>query len=149
VTPDFWREESAREREELKKLIVRWAIAFLLVFCLIVYALWWAGQTIRFGASRVEATTTATYRVYGIVRDAAGGVAVPFAKVQDDPHGRPPHYETLADHLGHFELLTVAEPRKLLVSALGYRSRVVDIGRQWYVWRPSDTQRVELTLTRE
>jgi hypothetical protein len=149
VIPEFWRDEAARARDEWRYLIVRWTIAFVLVFGFVVYAVWWAGQTVRFGASRVEGVTAATYRVYGIVRDSASGEPVPFAKVQDDPRGRPPHYETLADHLGHFELVTVAEPRKLLVSALGYRPRLADIGRKWYAWQPADTQRVELELQKE
>jgi hypothetical protein len=37
---------------------------------------------------------------------------------------------------GAFELLTLPEPHRVRVSAPGYRTTTVDVGRVWFLWLP-------------
>ena len=41
-----------------------------------------------------------------------------------------------ADQSGAFEILTLPEPHRVRVSAPGYRTTIVDVGRVWFLWLP-------------
>lgn len=146
---EFWQEEERLGRAEMRGQLARWLLAFAGVAAAVMFTLWWAGSTVRFSASRAQGEGEATWRLYGVVTDAGTGEPVAFARIADAPSGPPPHYEALADHLGHYELRTLAERHRVEVRALGYRAAEVEAGRAWYAWMPSGEQRVDVRLSRE
>ena len=83
------------------------------------------------------------------MRDARTGAPVAWARLGDDPAGRPPLFEATAGVDGAYELLTIAEPHEVVVSALGYRARRIKVGRSWYLWMPRGSERVDITLEPE
>ena len=113
------------------------------------FAVWWAGSAVQFSASRVEQTTGPTYRVTGIVRDAATGQRVPWAEIADDASGHPPLFHTTADQFGDYELLTIAELHNVRVAAPGYRTATVRVGKVWFVWFPKGSEKLDVTLQKE
>ena len=84
-----------------------------------------------------------------MVRDAVTRQPVPWARVEDDPNGQPPLFQTDADHVGNFALLTFPEPHRIRVSAPNYRAAQVAIGRAWYLWLPNGEEKRELLLVPE
>ena len=145
---EFWEEENGAVRRELRRYAVRWALAFAALAGGMFFALWWSGSAVHFSSSRVEQTTGPTYRVTGLVHDTAGST-IPWAEITDDVSGRPPFFHTTADRFGAFELLTIAEPHKIQVTALGYKPASVQIGRAWYMWMPKGAEKIEIVLSSE
>ncbi len=146
VTPEFWRDEQRGNRGEMRRQTLRWGLLFAVVFAFVFFAFWWAGSAVHFSASRVETSTAATWRVSGAVRDARTGAPVAWARIRDDPAGRPPLFEATATLDGSYELLTVAEPHEVVATALGYRTQRVKVGRFWYLWMPKGSERVDIVL---
>ena len=125
---------------------LRLAIVFALLFGCVFFAFWWAGSAVRFSAERVAARSSPTWRVSGTVRDAVTRQPIPWAAVEDDPAGQPPFFHADADYHGVFELLTLAEPHRIRVSAPGYRPLSLDIGRAWFVWMPRGSEKKYIDL---
>jgi hypothetical protein len=146
---EFWQEEARLAEREVRQQLVRYSVVFALLFAGVCFAMWWAGQTIHFSAARVDATVKPTWRVFGVVTDASSGEPVPFAQISDGQEGPGPHFSAQADHLGHYELLTLAEPHDVHVSALGYQAARTRIGRSWYSWMPSGDERADVALQPE
>ena len=142
----FLAEETADERREFRRHAIKWTLAFLLLFAGVFFAFWWSGSAVRFGASRVTQETAMTYKVSGTVLDAQTRQPVPWAEIRDDSSGRPPFGHATADRSGVYELLTVAEPHRILVTANGYRSKELQVGRQWFVWMPRGTEQRDIQL---
>jgi hypothetical protein len=145
----FQDEESAAVRRELRGHLLQWTLAFALLFAGVFFCFWWSGSAIRFSASRVAERSLPTWKVTGTVRDAATHQAVPWAAVEDDPAGQPPFYRADADQNGAFELLTLAEPHRLRVTANGYRQQTVQVGRQWFYWWPRGAEVKNINLAPE
>jgi hypothetical protein len=97
----------------------------------------------------MDGTAVGTYKVVGSVVDQATGRSVPWAHVGDDPSGKPPLYHTLGDKEGRFELLTIAEPHTLVITAVGYKQQMVRIGKPWYIWMPSGSETIKVRLETE
>ncbi|MBS1856262.1 MAG: carboxypeptidase regulatory-like domain-containing protein [Acidobacteria bacterium] len=137
--------ESPYDDPELRHLLVRHALRiaaiFFVVFGAVFFAFRWSGAAVRFGAMRAAGAAAPTWRVTGVIRDARTGEPIPWASVEDDPAGRPPLFRADADIEGRYDLLTLAEPHRLRVSAPGYRTRVLRIGRIWYLWLPRGEER--------
>lgn len=146
---EFWQEEERSARVELRRQLLRWLLVFGALAAAVVFTLWWAGSIVRFSAARAEGRAEATWRIYGVVTDGSTGEPVPFARIADDPHGQPPVFHALADHLGHYELQTVAEKHAVLVTALGFRPARIQVGRAWYAWMPAGEERLDVRLERE
>jgi hypothetical protein len=146
---NFLQEEIAEERLETRRLMLRWTIGFLLLFGGVFLAFWWSGSAVRFGAARVTATNAPTYRVWGTVRDAKSGEPIPWAVVEDDPDGSPPMFRADADIQGAYSLLTLAEPHRVRISAVGHRSAVLGIGKAWFLWWPSGDEKQDVRLDPE
>lgn len=146
---EFWQEEDARQKLDMRRLLLRFLLVFAVFLVSIVMVNWWAGAAVQFSASRTEGSTPARYRVFGRVIDARTGEPVPWAVVGDDPTGNPPVFQSSADQNGTYELMTVAEPHRLIVSALGYRSGAPLVGKPWYLWAPSGTERLDIRLEPE
>lgn len=146
---EFWQEEERASRAEIRRQLVRWLATFVVVAAGLASTLWWAGSTVRFSAERAQGGGEAAWRVYGVVTDAVTGEPVPFARIADDPEGQPPLFQSMADHLGHYELRTLAEKHAVEVRALGYRPARFEVGRAWYAWMPAGEQRLDARLTRE
>lgn len=147
---EFWQEEERAARREMGRQFARWLVIFAAMFFFGCFVIWWAGQTVRYGAARsANHHAPPEWRIYGIVRDAQTGEAVPFAGIADGPDARQPRFHSMADHLGHFELHTLPERHEVTASALGYRPRTVKVGREWYAWMPSGDERVDFHLSRE
>lgn len=145
---EFWEEEDSAGRRDMRRYAMRWILVFAILIGVISFAIWWSSSAVHFSSSRVEQTTRPTYRVTGIVRDAAGQ-PVPWAEIGDELSGRPPFSHTTADRFGAFELLTIAEPHRIQVSALGYRPATVEIGKAWYMWMPKGAEKIEIALASE
>lgn len=140
-----WLEETETGASWVRPAI-RLAIVFALLFGGVFFALWWAGSAVRFGAARAGDRTAPTWRVSGTVRDAVTHQPIPWAAVEDDPAGRPPFFRVDAEYSGTYELLTLAEPHRIRVSAPGYHPLAVDIGRAWFLWMPQGSERKNLEL---
>ena len=147
--PEFWKDEPVDDRQDMRKLAVRWGLFFVLILAFMLFALWWAGAAVHFSASRVDQSTSAAYRVYGQVRNAATGAPVPFAQVADDPAGRPPLFHTMADSSGSYTLMTIAEPHILRISALGFKPAEARVGKAWYRWLPRGSEQLDVVLQPE
>jgi hypothetical protein len=142
----FEEEEAANFRRHLLRQALRWALLFGALFAMVFFAFWWSGAAIRFGASRVADRPEATWRIVGTVRGAATHDPVPWASIDDDPSGQPPFFHADADQSGVFEFLTLPEPHRVRVSAPGYRTTVVDVGRVWFLWLPHGRERRDVLL---
>lgn len=128
----------------------RWLVIFAVLFFFGCFVLWWAGQTVHYGAARAASTASPPeWRIYGIVRDEATREPVPFARIADGPDAKPPRFAATADHLGHFELHTLPERHEVTASAPGYKAKTLKVGREWYSWMPSGDERMDFFLERE
>jgi hypothetical protein len=149
---DEWNEFTpSSEDPELREIFVRAglrvAAAFALLFGFVSFAFWWSGSAVGFGARRAAGQAQPTWHISGTVRSASSHEPVPWAVVEDDPNGRPPLYHTDASYLGAFDLLTLAEPHHLRVSAPGYESATVAVGRSWFLWVPKGVERHDVYLS--
>lgn len=145
----FLSEQSSAERSEARRQLLRLAVAFALLFAAVFFAFWWSGSAVRFGAARVGDASVPTWQVAGVVRNALSGEAVPWARVEDDPAGNGPHFRADADQHGVYTLLTLAEPHRLRVTAVGYRPATIAVGRHWFLWMPEGVERRNVELTPE
>lgn len=145
---EFWQEARQSSRGEMRKFAIRWAIAFALLIGGMFFVLWRSSSAVHYGSSRVESRSAATYKVTGRVVDPAGK-EIPWAKISDDPSGRPPLFEAAADRYGRFELFTLPEPHALVVTSLGFRPGRVEVGKRWYLWMPSGAEDIAVTLQPE
>jgi hypothetical protein len=150
-TKDEWTESpSASEDPELREIYVRTglrvAAGFALIFGLVYFAFWWSGSAVGFGANRASGKVEPTWRVFGTVRNAVTREPIPWALVEDDPGGRPPLYHIDANYSGSYELITLAEPHRLRVSAPGYQSGSVQVGRAWFLWIPKGSESRDVLL---
>jgi hypothetical protein len=147
--PDFWRTQRSEERLELRRQVVRWALMFSGILFALFLILWWAGAALRFSSSRVQGTTKPTYKVSGVLKDAATGKPIRDARVADDPDGRPPLFDTRTDERGRFELNTVADRHTIVVTAFGYKAKRMEIGKASLLWMPSGAESLEVGLEPE
>jgi hypothetical protein len=136
-------------RELLLRYVVRITVAFVVLFGAVFFAFRWSGAAVRFGAQRASGQAVPTWRVRGVVRDSQTLEPIPWARIEDDPAGRPPLFFTEADYAGSYELLTLAEPHRIRVSAPNYRTAVALVGRTWYLWIPHGNEGKDLILDRE
>src|SRR5260370_28969993 len=57
-------------RDLLVRYILRFTVAFVMLFGAVFLAFRWSGAAVRFGAERVSGNAVPTWRVRGVVRDA-------------------------------------------------------------------------------
>jgi hypothetical protein len=145
----FEQEDAADLRRHFLRQLIRLSLAFALLFGVVFFAFWWSGSAIRFGASRVAERAETTWRVTGTVRDGVTRKPVPWAAIADDPGGRPPFFRTDADQAGVFELLTLAEPHRIRVSAAGYKTVTLRVGRAWFLWLPRGREKCDVEILPE
>jgi hypothetical protein len=145
----FEEEEAANLRRHFLRQALRWTLTFGTLFAVVFLAFWWSGAAIRFGASRVAERPVPAWRVVGTVRSAATHQPVPWASLDDDPSGQPPFFHADADQSGAFELLTLPEPHRIRVSAPGYRTSTVAVGRIWFLWLPQGQEHEDVELSPE
>jgi len=158
----FWRKLKQRLRSrdefapasddpELREIFVRTGLrvsaAFAIIFGCVYFAFWWSGAAVGFGARRAAGEAKPTWAVTGTVRNAITHDPIPWATVEDDPAGRPPLFRTDAGYSGAYELTTLAEPHRLLVSAPGYQAASVTVGRVWFLWVPKGSETRDVNLT--
>ena len=143
----FGEEESADLRRQFLRHAIRLTLAFVLLFFFVFATLTWSGAAVRFGASRVGDRGTPTWMVHGTVRSAATHQPIPWAAIDDDRSGQGPYFHADGDRLGVYNLATLAEAHRIVVSAQGYQSANVRVGRVWFLWLPrgGETRDVELT----
>ncbi len=146
----FRRDEEPEEGPESVDLWVRSTVRLVIVFGLlfgcVFFAFWWAGSAVRFSAERAGDRTAPTWRVWGRVSDAVTHRPIPWAVVEDDPEGQPPFFRTDADYGGAYELVTLAEPHRVRVSAPGYHPLSLNVGRAWFVWMPRGSEKKNIDL---
>ncbi|HEY2017980.1 MAG TPA: hypothetical protein VGH38_30960 [Bryobacteraceae bacterium] len=146
-TPD--EEERLDLRRVLIRHAVKVAVAFAALFFLVFLALSWSGATVRFAASRVGDRGTPTWTVAGTVRNAATRAPIPWAAIDDDRRGQPPFFHADAGRAGEFELLTLSESHRIVVTAPGYRPSTIRVGRIWFLWMPRGSERRDVDLSPE
>jgi hypothetical protein len=144
--PEADSEEETESRQMWMRSALRLAIVFALLFAGVFFAFWWAGSAVRFSAERAGDRTVPTWRVSGTVRDAVTHQPISWALVEDDPSGPPPFFHADADYGGVFQLVTLAEPHRIRVSAPGYRPLTVDVGRAWFLWMPRGNEKKNIDL---
>ena len=149
--PDDWRDPApASEDPELREVFVRAgmrvAVVFALIFGLVYFAFWWSGAAVGFGADRASGRAKPTWEVSGTVRNASSREPVPWAVVEDDPNGRPPYFHTDASYSGEFQLHTLPESHRVTISAPGYHSVSIQVGRTWFLWLPNGRERMDVYL---
>jgi hypothetical protein len=142
----FDEEEAADLRRHFLGQAIRLLVAFGLLFAAVYFAFWWSGSAIRFGASRVADRAETTWRITGTVRNGVNRKPVPWAAIADDPGGHPPFFHTDADQSGVFELLTLPEPHQIRVSAPGYKTLTVRVGRDWFLWLPRGREKRDMEM---
>lgn len=145
----FDDETAAEERRQIAAQLVRWSLAFALLFAAVFLCFWWSGAAIRFSADRVAHRAQRTWKIWGTVRNAVTHDPVPWAVVQDDPSGLPPFFQTDANFDGAYSLQTLPEPHHLLVRANGFQDARIRIGRQWFTWLPDGEEHREILLNPE
>jgi hypothetical protein len=145
----FDEEETADLRRQFLRHAIRLALAFVLLVFFVFLAFSWSGAAVRFGASRVADRGSPTWKIAGTVRSTATNQPIPWARIDDHPAGQPPFFHADADQRGDFELLTLSEPHQIVVSAQGYRSRQLRVGRVWFLWMPRGGERQDVTLSPE
>jgi hypothetical protein len=150
LRPASFPEEVARElRTRYRKLAIRYVIACAVLFAATYTVVRWSGATVRFAAARTGGRAVPTWTVAGVVRNSITHDAVPWVNVAGDPAGLPAHFRTEADLHGSFELTTIAEPHLLRITAPGYRSVTIPVGRTWFLWRPRGREQRDVELTPE
>jgi len=149
LRPDEVSEEDAELREIFVRSGLRVAAGFGLLFGMVFFAFWWSGAAVRFGAARAADRVVPTWRVLGTVRNAVTHDPIPWAGVEDDPAGKAPFYHTDASYSGVYELLTLAEPHRIRVTAPGYKGVIIDIGRAWFLWMPQGEEKRDIELQPE
>jgi hypothetical protein len=122
------------------------AAGFAIIFGFVYFAFWWSGAAVGFGARRASGQAQPTWHVKGIIRNVITREPVPWALVEDDPAGRPPYFHTDASYSGEFDLLTLAEPHGVRVSAPGYEIETVHVGRAWFLWLPKGSEQHDIFL---
>ena len=151
----FWRrfrpgDETEEDTVGLRELFLRSAFRvaaiFAMLFGFVFLAFWWSGSAVRFSVDRAANRVEPTWKVTGTVRNATTHQGIPWARVEDDPEGRPPQYQTDAGLAGDYELLTLAEPHRIRISAPGYRSAMINVGRAWFVWLPRGVEKRDIEL---
>lgn len=145
----FGEEEAADLRRRFLRQAIRSTLAFALLMFFVFLALTWSGAAVRFGASRVGDRGTPTWKVAGTVRNAATNAPVAWARIDDDIAGQPPFFHAEADQSGEFELLTLSEAHRIVISAPGYRPAAARVGRVWFLWLPSGGERRDVALSPE
>ncbi len=147
---EFRPEDESEEAVELREIFVRTALrltaGFALLFGGVFFAFWWSGSAIRFGAARAFDQAAPTWRVSGVVRNSVTRQPIPWATVEDDPAGQPPFFRADADVTGAYELTTLAEPHRVRVTAPGYQTVTVEIGRNWFLWMPKGVEKKNIEL---
>jgi hypothetical protein len=108
--------------------VVRLLVVFLLLFAGVFSAFHWSAAAVRFGGLRVSGQASPTWQVTGVVTDKQTRQPISWARVEDDPDGRPPFYSTEADQAGRYRLLTLAEPHRIRISAPNYVTTLVEVG---------------------
>jgi N6-L-threonylcarbamoyladenine synthase len=69
---------------------------------------------------------------------------------QNSRRGRThPVEASIPDATGLYELLTLAAPPEVRISAVGYRAAVLRVGKPWFVWWPRGYERHDVRLTPE
>jgi hypothetical protein len=144
--PDQEPPETFESGEWWTRAALRLVIVFALLFGGVFFAFWWAGSAVRFSAARAGDRSLPTWQVSGTVRDALTHQPIPWAVVEDNPGGPPPFFRTDAGYGGDYELLTLAEPHRVRVSAPGYHPVTVDVGRAWFVWMPRGKEKKNIDL---
>jgi hypothetical protein len=143
----FDEEQSADLRRQFARHAIRLTLAFVLLFFFVFMAFTWSGAAVRFGASRVADRGAPTWSVTGTVRNAVTHQPIPWAAIDDDRSGQAPFFRADADRSGGFELLTLSEPHRMVVSAQGYRPCTVRVGRVWFLWIPRGQERRDVELS--
>jgi hypothetical protein len=146
---DFWAEQKAEDRFEMRRHLMKWTLTFVLLFAGVALAFWWSGSAIHFGASRVSGETVPTYQITGLVTDAVTGQAVPWPEIEDEDSGRGPFFKAESQPTGRFRLLTLAEPHQVRISANGYRPKLAKVGTPWFLWWPKDEIVLNIALVPE
>ena len=150
LRPATFPEEIARDlRKRYWKLAIRYAIAFAVLFAAPYAVVRWSTSSVGFASARTGGRSAPRWVVWGVVRNAVTHAPVPWASIGDDPAGLPPHFHADADLHGAFELLTMAEPHWLRITAPGYRPASVRVGRVWFLWRPRGREQRDVELVPE
>ncbi|MEO7653566.1 MAG: hypothetical protein ABIZ80_24165 [Bryobacteraceae bacterium] len=145
--PDFWKEQQAEDRFDMRKQLLRWGLTFAILFGGVALAFWWSGSAIHFGASRVSGETVPTYEISGLVTDALTGTPIPWPEVADETSGRGPFFTAESQPTGRFRLLTLAEPHQVLITANGYQPRRAQVGNSWFFWWPKGSAQLDVQLS--
>ncbi|MGH9723119.1 MAG: carboxypeptidase-like regulatory domain-containing protein [Bryobacteraceae bacterium] len=144
--PEFWTEQAAEDRKDLRGQVIRWLLGFVLLFGGVFYAFWWSGEAVDFGAARVTGSASATYKLSGRVRDRTSGEPVRWAEVVTDPSEQVPLFRAETDQNGRFELMTLPAPHSIRINANGYQPATIRIGREWFRWLPKGSESVEIRM---
>ena len=144
---NFLDEERQEDRLSLHRSLVRWILAFLMIFCFAAMAFWWSGSAVKYSAARVQNRTNPTYRVTGIIIDARTRKSIPWAEISTDFQFGGAFFSTTTDQNGRYSLNTLAEPHDLVVKANGYQPAHLHVGRQWFSWTPHGSEKGDVELT--
>lgn len=147
---EFWQEQEAAERVEMRLQALRWLTLFLVFLVFLSMVLWWSTSVVQYGAARAAGTSEPTLELMGSVRDAQSGRPISWAIIADAQEDRkPPFFAANTDGEGNFHLLTLPEPHTVIISARGYRPHSLNIGTAWYRWRPVAKESLKVQLEPE
>ncbi len=141
ATQNFLDEERHEDRLVLHRMVMRWILAFGVIFAFAAMAFWWSGSAVNYSAARVQNRTKPTYQINGIVTDAQTHRPVPWAEISTDFQFGGAFFSTNTDQNGQYALTTLAEPHDLVVKANGYQSGRIHVGKQWFSWTPHGSEK--------
>jgi len=144
--PNDWEDQPEGGGGRWSRAVLRLAVIFALLFGCVFFAFWWAGSAVNFTAARAADRSVPTWIIEGLVRDSVTRQPIPWAVIEDDPAGQPPFFHADADIRGVFLLATLAERHRLRISAPGYATKIIPIGRAWFIWMPRGKERKDIEL---
>jgi hypothetical protein len=142
----FVDEQRREDRVSLQRTVVRWGLAFAVIFAVAALAFWWSGSALRYSAARVERRNAPTYHVTGIVTDGRTHHPIPWAEISTDFEFGGAFFSTSTDQYGRYSINTLAEPHHLIVKANGYQAARIQVGRRWFWWTPRGSERRDTEL---
>ncbi|MBI4904430.1 MAG: hypothetical protein HY820_12385 [Acidobacteria bacterium] len=145
---EFWEEEQEETRRDVHNATLKLVAIFAAILLALGFMLWRSQEAIGFAASHISGQADSRYIVTGKVKSAKTGQPVPWPALHDEYDGKT-YSDTTGKHDGTFVLSTIATAHHLRVSAFGYKPATVRIGKPWFTWLPSGSEKLEIVLQPE
>ncbi len=145
---EFWEEELEETRRDVRHASAKIVLILLGLLVAMGFVLWRSHEAIDFASSHIQGQADARYIVTGVVKSAKTDQPVPWPVLHDEYDGKT-YANVTGKADGTFELSTIATAHNVHVSAFGHKTTVVRVGKPWFTWLPSGSEKVQVVLTPE